>query len=150
MLFASRRVGKRSLQAADLEDARRHHLHLRERRRQPRRQHADDVPGLSVQCDHRADDCGAAAETRLPQLVAEDADGRSVRQILVRREITSERRHDAERWQERGIHPLAVQLFGIAVAGQREVVERRNTERLERRRVCAARLRISATTSPAR
>ena len=48
--------------------------------------------------------------------------------------------------REAGADALAVQLLGIAVAGQREVVERRDADRRERLRVIADAPRSAATT----
>ena len=127
----------RRRQAAGLEHARREHLHLRVGRAHPRRRDADDLPRHAVQRDRAADEIRAAAEPRLPQLVADDADRRAVRHVLLRREVAAERRTDAERRQERVAHAQAVQLFGIAVAGEREAVERRDADRRERRGVVA-------------
>ena len=69
----------RRRQAAGLEHARREHLHLRVGRAHPRRRDADDLPRHAVQRDRAADEIGAAAEPRLPQLVADDAHRRAVR-----------------------------------------------------------------------
>jgi len=57
------------------------------------------------------------------------------RQVLRFREIAAERRQDAERRQERRAHAQAVQLLGVAVAGEREVVERREADRRKRVRL---------------
>jgi hypothetical protein len=124
-------------QARDLEDARGEDLHLAERRRQPRRHDAGHLPRLTVECDGLAHERRAAAEARLPQLVADDADRGTVGQILVRGEIAADRRQDTERRKERAADAQAVQLLGIAVAGQREIVERRVADRAERVRVLA-------------
>ena len=43
----------------------------------------------------------ATAEARLPQLVADDADGGAVRLIFVGGEVAAARGHDAERREER-------------------------------------------------
>ena len=75
----------RGRQAADFEHARREDLHLRERLCDVRRHDADDLPAAAVQLDRLADDRLAAAEDRLPQLVAEDADGRAVARVFGRR-----------------------------------------------------------------
>ena len=127
----------RRREAADLEDARREHLHLTERRAHARRHDADDFPRLAVERDRLADQRGAAAESRLPDLVAQDAHRRSVRRVFVLVKVAAERRQDAERRQERRAHAQAVQLLGIAVAGQREVVECRDADGVERARVRA-------------
>ena len=70
--------------------------------------------------------------------------------VFVRGEVAAARRQDAERRQERRADALAVQLLRLAVAGQREVVERRDADRRERLRVRRECPRSAATTARAR
>src|SRR6185369_6907207 len=121
-------------QAADFEDARREDLHLAERRAEPRRHDADDLPRETVERDVLADDLVASAEARLPELVADDADSRTVWGVLALREVAAAGRQDAERRKERRADALRVQLLRLTVARQREVVEGGDAER--RKRLC--------------
>ena len=118
-------------EAADFEDTRCEDLNLSERCGESRRHDPDYLPWLAVERDGLADERRTAAEPRLPQLVADNADARPVRLIFVRREIAADQRHDAERREERCADTLAVQLLGIAIAREREVVEGGDADRGE-------------------
>src|SRR4029077_11609873 len=119
-------------ETADLEYARCEDLRLAEGRAEARRHDADHLPRLSVQLNRLADDAVASAEPGPPQLVADDAHGRTVWQIVFHREVAPGGRHHAERRKERGAVALTRELFRVAVARQREVVERADANRRKR------------------
>ncbi len=118
-------------QPRDLEHARGEHLHLAEGIAEMRRENADDLPRHAVELDGFADEGVAPAEARLPQLMAEDAHIGAVGHVLRRGERAAAEQRNAEGGEKIGGDAEAVQLLGITVAGEGEVVERAVGDRRE-------------------
>jgi hypothetical protein len=110
-------------EAADFEHARREHLGVGPGVGQPRRHDAHHLPGEAVEGDGAAEEVGPPAELGLPQFVADDDDGGPVGHVLLRREVAALRRRHADGGEERRADAQALELLGVAVAGEGEVVE---------------------------
>jgi hypothetical protein len=83
---------------------------------------ADHLRRLPVEDDRTAHDAGVAAEALLPQPVAQQQDGRRVRQPVSRGERAADERLDAQDVKEVPADAADPELHGIAHAGQRSRV----------------------------
>ena len=129
-------LGRR--EAGDFKDTRRKHLGRGKGRRQLRGQDAHDLPRLVVELNHFADERGSPAEARHPEFVAQDADRRTVRDVVLRREIAPGRGDDAERLEKLPAHAESVELQRLLTRlGQREAVKRADAQGRERPRGAA-------------
>ena len=81
---------------------------------------ADDGVRVAVDGQRRSDQRGAAAESALPQLLADDDHLRPARTVLVIREIPAGNRRSRERSEEAGARPGATQSLWRVAAGQRQ------------------------------
>ena len=98
-----------------------------------RRHHADDLAGVAVHPQRAAKHVRVAAETPLPQAVAEDHHA-AARRVLRRQEAPAQRGRDAERREQAGRNDGALRVRGrLAVVGEREVGRRKSGDPFQRR-----------------
>ena len=107
-----------------LEHARQPDVGLVKRKFDRRRRDADDRERCPVQRDRLAEDTLVAAETFLPEGMAQHRDVRTARAIVIGGEGAAEERLDAERAEEIFGDANALEIFRIAPAGEGESGER--------------------------
>jgi hypothetical protein len=83
-----------------------------------RRQHADHLGRLAVEDDRPPHDPGIAAEALQPEPMAQEQDGRGVRETVLRGESATDQRLDAQEPEEVPADAADLELHRLARAGQ--------------------------------